>query len=273
MRQFEGKVILITGAAGGLGVAMCRLLAERGGAVAVADIDADRAEAVARALREAGARAVGLGADITSEAEVERMIAATVDALGGLDVLVNNANSADPKVSRGDSIGFTNLTEEVWDAYMDVNARGTMLCCKHAIPRMIARGGGAIVNIVSVAGLKGGYALAAYGASKAAMISLTRHIAVSYGKQNIRCNAIAPGTTLHERIAKRLGKGSLDASTVLVNRLGEPNDIAYAVAYLASDEAGYVTGQVLAVDGGGTVGKITAQQYPPDQPVEEEAEA
>jgi NAD(P)-dependent dehydrogenase (short-subunit alcohol dehydrogenase family) len=264
MKQFEGKVILITGAAGGLGGAMCKLLSDRGGAIAVVDIDLDRAEATARTVRDGGGQAVGIKADITSEAEVKAMIAKTIEAFGGLDVLVNNANSADPKVSRGDSIGLVNLTGEVWDAYMDVNGKGAMFCCKHAIPQMIKRGGGAIVNIVSVAGMKGGFALAAYGASKAALISLTRHIAVSYGKQNIRANAVAPGTTLHDRNMSRLASASLDTSTVLINRLGEPNDIAYAVAYLASEEAGNITGQVLAVDGGGTVGKITAVQYAPD---------
>lgn len=258
MQQFEGKVILITGAAGGLGAAMCRLLSERGGAIAVVDIDGDRAEATAKAVREAGGKAVGIRADITDEGDVKAMIAATVETLGGLDVLVNNANSADPAVSRGDSIGLTNLTGEVWDACMSVNGKGAMFCCKHAIPQMIGRGGGSIVNIVSVAGMKGGFALAAYGASKAALISLTRHIAVAYGKQNIRANAVAPGTTLHDRNTSRLAAASLDTSTVLINRFGEPNDIAYAVAYLASEEAGNVTGQVLAVDGGGTVGKITA---------------
>jgi NAD(P)-dependent dehydrogenase (short-subunit alcohol dehydrogenase family) len=268
MQQFEGKVILITGAAGGLGVAMSQLLAQRGGAIAVVDIDGDRAEAAAQAVRDAGGKAVGIRADITSEADVKAAVARTVEALGGLDVLVNNANSADPAVSRGDSIGLTNLTGEVWDAYMAVNGRGAMFCCKHAIPQMIRRGGGAIVNIVSVAGMKGGFALAAYGASKAALISLTRHIAVSYGKQNIRANAVAPGTTVHDRMKSRMAASTLDTSTVLINRLGEPNDIAYAVAYLASEEAGNITGQVLAVDGGGTVGKITAPLIQIDQAAE-----
>ncbi|HEY3696797.1 SDR family NAD(P)-dependent oxidoreductase, partial [Phenylobacterium sp.] len=221
--------------------------------------------ATAKAVRDAGGKAIGIGADIASEAGVKAMIATTVEAFGGLDVLVNNANATDPKVGRGDSIGLVNLTAEVWDAYMAVNARGAMFCCKHAIPELLKRGGGSIVNIVSVAGMKGGFALAAYGASKAALASLTRHIAVAYGKQNIRCNAIAPGTTVHERLRAKSAASVFDTSTVLINRMGEPDDIAYAVAYLASDEAGNITGQVLAVDGGGTVGKITAPLLQVDQ--------
>jgi NAD(P)-dependent dehydrogenase (short-subunit alcohol dehydrogenase family) len=261
--QFDNKVVLITGAGGGLGVAMSLLIAERGGAVACADIDLARAEQTAALIREKGGRAVGIGADITLEGDVVRMVREAVEGLGGLDVLVNNAGNSNPALSQGDSIGLTNLTTDIWDGFMAINARGNMYVCKHAIPEILKRGGGAIVNIVSVAGLKGGHALAAYGASKAALISLTRHIAVAYGKQNIRCNAIAPGTCVHERMKTRIDRDVLETSGVLGNRLGNPDDIAYAVAYLASDEAGYITGQVLAVDGGGTVGQITAKPYVP----------
>lgn len=264
MQQFAGKVILITGAGGGLGDAMSRLLAERGGAVAVVDIALDRAEQVAASIRASGGKAVAIKADITAESEVQAMIAKTVETFGGLDVLVNNANNGDPELSRRDSLGLTNLAGDVWDAFLAVNGRGAMYCCKHAIPEMLKRGGGAIVNIASVAGLKGGHALAAYGASKAALMSLTRHIAVAYGKQNIRCNAIAPGTCVHERMKRSVDVSVLETTGVLGNRLGRPEDIAFAVAYLASDEAGYITGQVLNVDGGGTVGQITAKPYVPD---------
>jgi NAD(P)-dependent dehydrogenase (short-subunit alcohol dehydrogenase family) len=263
MGQFDGKVILITGAGGGLGSAMARVMSARGGSIAVADIDLSRAEQTAQAVREAGGKAVAIRADLMDEAEVTAMVAGAVEAFGGLDILVNNAYNSSPKIAKGDSLGITNLTGEVWDATMAVNGRGAMFCCKHAIPEMLKRGGGSIVNIVSVAGLKGGHALAAYGSSKAALASLTRYIAVAYGKQNIRCNAVAPGTCVHERMKDLVDPSVLETTGVLGNRLGNPNDIAYAVAFLASDEAGYITGQVLAVDGGGTVGQITAKPYVP----------
>jgi NAD(P)-dependent dehydrogenase (short-subunit alcohol dehydrogenase family) len=263
--QFDGKVVLITGAGGGLGTVMSKLLASRGAAIAAADIDIDRAEQTASAIRQAGGKAVAVRADVTIEADVEAMVAQTVAALGGLDVLVNNAGNSDPKLSQGDSMGITNLSGEVWDKFNAINGRGGMFGCKYAIPEMLKRGGGSIVNIVSVAGLKGGHALAAYGASKAALVSLTRYVAVAYGKQNIRCNAIAPGTCVHDRMKSRIDRSVLETSGVLGNRLGNPDDIAYAVAFLASDEAGYITGQVLAVDGGGTVGQITAKPYVPGQ--------
>jgi NAD(P)-dependent dehydrogenase (short-subunit alcohol dehydrogenase family) len=257
-QQFDSKVVLITGAGGGLGSVMADLFAARGAAVAAADINADRAQKTVDRLVADGRRAIAITADVTSESDVERMIDDAVRAFGGLDVLVNNAGSADADGSRADYKGFLQLSGKAWDDANAINARAPMLCCKHAIPRMLERGGGSIVNIASVAGLKGGFALAAYGASKAALISLTRYVAVAHGKQNIRCNAIAPGATVHPRMAARVSAKELEPANVLTSRLGTPMDIAYATAFLASAEAGFITGQVLAVDGGGTVGLITA---------------
>jgi NAD(P)-dependent dehydrogenase (short-subunit alcohol dehydrogenase family) len=257
-RQLESKAALITGGGGGLGSAMARLFVARGAAVALADINLKRAQRTADSLTAEGARAIAIQADVTCEDQVRAMVAQAAEALGGLDILVNNAGSADRDGSRGDYKGFANLTGQVWDDANAINARAPMFCCKHAVPEFLKRGGGAIVNIASVAGLKGGHALAAYGASKAALISLTRYVAVAYGKQNIRCNAIAPGATVHERMQARVGAKELEPWNVLTSRLGRPDDIAYAAAFLASDEAGFITGQCLAVDGGGTVGLITA---------------
>lgn len=257
MTQFAGKAIIITGAGGGLGSAMARLMAERGGMVIVADIALDRAKQVADSIVAAGGQAIGVEADVTQEASVEAMVAATVAAFGGVDVLVNNANESRPEISALDCKPLTEFDPEALDAFVAVNLRGAMFCCKYAIREMLKRGGGSIVNIASTAGIKGGNALHAYGASKAGLISLTRHIAVAYGKRDIRCNAVAPGTTVHDRMKDLVSANVLTTDGVLTTRLGRPEDIAHAVAYLASDDAGYVTGQVLPVDGGSTVPAIT----------------
>jgi len=262
--RFDDKTVLITGGAGGLGSAMARLFASRGARVVIVDIDGDRAAALARDIASGAGRAIGVGADITSEKAVEQAFAAARREFGPVAVLINNAMNADPAIKTGDFLGIRNLTQEVWNAHMAVNGLGALFCAKQAIDDMTALGGGVIVNIVSVAGLKGGHAMAAYGASKAALVSLTRHLAVSLGKKNIRCNAVAPGTCMHERNAQSLTPEMLDTSSVLVNRLGNADDIAYAAAFLASDEAGYITGQILPVDGGGTVGKITAMPIGPE---------
>jgi NAD(P)-dependent dehydrogenase (short-subunit alcohol dehydrogenase family) len=260
--RFDGKVVFITGGAGGLGAATGRLLSSRGASIAVVDISARRAEIVAAEIREGGGKAVGIVADITVEAQVKAAVDKTIESFGRLDVLVNNAMNAQKDIYEGDFYGITNLTEEVWQGHMAVNGLGAMFCCKYAIPEMLKVGGGSIVNIVSVAALKGGHAMAAYGSSKGALVSLTKHLAVAYGKQGIRANAIAPGTCLHNRNSSTISDEMMDTSSVLGTRLGSGEDIAYAVAFLASDQAGYITGQVLPVDGGGTVGKITAMPRP-----------
>ena len=228
--------------------------------IAVADIRPDGAQETVEAVRSVGGQAIAIEMDITAEDQARAMIARTVEAFGGVDVLVNNAGS----VFKGSSPEFTDMAKladldvSVWDANMAGNARGTMLCSKHAIPALLARGGGSIVNIASVAGLKGGESLAAYGASKAAVISLTRHVAVAYGKQNIRCNAICPGSIPHERTqqAGRSSPAMTQTTHVLLDHLGQPDDIAYMAAFLASDESAFITGQAIPVDGGSTVGRM-----------------
>ena len=230
MLSFEGKRALVTGAGSGIGAAVARRLAADGAEVIVADLSP---EAVADEL---GAQAVVL--DVRREEQVAQ-------AMGDLDVLVNVAGI-------GSTTNAPETTLEVWENVFAVNARGTFLCCKYAIPGMAARGGGSIVNIASVAGLVGLRKRAAYCASKGAVISLTRALAVDHVADGIRVNAVAPGTVDSpwvRRLVEDVGE-SLDALRARqpLGRLGTPEEIADAVAYLAAAE--FVTGSVLVIDGG-----------------------
>jgi 2-keto-3-deoxy-L-fuconate dehydrogenase len=228
--SFEGKRALVTGAGSGIGAAVARRLAAEGAEVIVADLSPD---AVADEL---GAQAVVL--DVRDEEQV-------APAMADLDVLVNVAGI-------GSTTNAPETTLDVWENVFAVNARGTFLCCKHAIPVMTARGGGSIVNIASVAGLVGLRNRAAYCASKGAVISLTRALAVDHVADGIRVNAVAPGTVDSpwvRRLVEDVGE-SLDALRARqpMGRLGTPEEIADAVAYLAAAE--FVTGSVIVIDGG-----------------------
>jgi 2-keto-3-deoxy-L-fuconate dehydrogenase len=227
---FEGKRALVTGAGSGIGAAVARKLAAEGAEVIVADLEP---EAVAGEL---GAKAVVF--DVRDEQQV-------APAMADLDVLVNVAGI-------GSTTNAPETTLDVWENVFAVNARGTFLCCKHAIPGMAARGGGSIVNIASVAGLVGLRNRAAYCASKGAVIALTRALAVDHVGDGIRVNAVAPGTVDSpwvRRLVEDVGE-SLDALRARqpLGRLGTPEEIADAVAYLAAAE--FVTGSVLVIDGG-----------------------
>ncbi len=253
MDSLSGKVAIITGAGGGIGRAISLKLASGGARIVAADLDLGRAEATVAALREAGGDAIAVRVDVAVEAEIKAMVAAAVARFGGVDILVNNAAEMSPDIYIRD-LGVTTMDEEVWDRTMTVNLRGPMFGCKHAVPEMIRRGGGAIVNTASVTALQGYPFMTAYGVSKAALITLTHYVATAHGKEGIRCNAVAPGTIPHPRLVAQIGTAPIDG--VLPHNLlpyhGAPADIANAVGYLASDEARFVTGQVLVVDGGYT---------------------
>jgi 2-keto-3-deoxy-L-fuconate dehydrogenase len=228
--SFSGKRALVTGGGSGIGAAVARRLAAEGAEVIVADLSP------ASVADELGVQAVVL--DVRDEEQV-------ADALADLDVLVNVAGI-------GSTTNAPETTLEVWENVFAVNARGTFLCCKHAIPGMAARGGGSIVNIASVAGLVGLRNRAAYCASKGAVISLTRALAVDHVADGIRVNAVAPGTVDSpwvRRLVEDAGE-SLDALRTRqpLGRLGTPEEIADAVAYLAAAE--FVTGSLLVIDGG-----------------------
>ncbi|MBB6250959.1 SDR family NAD(P)-dependent oxidoreductase [Nitrospirillum iridis] len=249
-----GKVAIITGAGGGIGAATALLLAERGARVVLADIAQAPAEAVAARINAGGGEALAVHLDLADELSIRAMIDATLSAFGRLDILDNNA--ADLSMGLRDTDVET-MDLEVWDRSFAVNVRGTMLACKHALPHLVKAGegrefGGAIINTASNLALQGHIIQAAYSASKAAVIQLTRCIAASHGKRGVRCNAVLPGLTLSptalEKLPPRL-REIVEAET-LTPYLGRPEDLAHAVAYLASDEARYVTGQCLVVDGG-----------------------
>lgn len=245
--RFDGKVAIITGGAGGIGAATARLITARGGKVAVADIMIDRAEGLAAELP--GAIAIHL--DLESEASTEAMIATTVQHFGRLDVLHNNAALLGPDIAQQDG-DVEHMATALWDRTYAVNVRGTMIACRAALPHLREVRGN-IVNTVSNLALQGHLIQAAYSSSKAAIIQMTRAIAASHGKLGVRCNAVAPGMTmtpaLREAFPPALRKVVEDET--LREQLGDPEDIAEAAAFLASDAARNVTGQVLVCDGGG----------------------
>ena len=249
--DLEGKVALVVGAgvSGGIGEASARALGEAGAKVVISDVPGSKIADVAAELAASDIEVAHSEVDIRDEASIERLMRFVVETFGRLDVLDNNA-AATNLVHLDGQLHL--LAIDVWDETMDVNARGLMLTCKHAIPIFLDQGGGAIVNISAGKALRGDLDEPAYSASKAALNSLTRTIAVQYGKQNIRCNAISTGviqTTLMKQVVPpEMAQVILDH--VLTPHLGEPSDIANMVAFLASDHARYVTGQIIQVDGG-----------------------
>lgn len=236
-REFEGRRALVTGAGSGIGAAVARRLAAGGASVVLADVRPDGIEALAREL---GDGVEPLVLDVRDEAAV-------APAAASLDVLANVAGI-------GSTQNAPDTPLEVWEDVFAVNARGTFLTCKHAIPDMIARGGGAIVNVASVAALVGLKNRAAYCASKGAVVALTRALAVDHVGDGIRVNAVCPGTVDSpwvRRLVDEAGE-SLDALRARqpLGRLGTPDEIAEAIVYLASDRAAFVTGSVFTIDGG-----------------------
>jgi len=251
--RVAGKVAVVTGGAGGIGSATARALAREGAGVAVLDIDGAGAGRVAAEITGAGGASLGVEVDLSDEPSVVGAIRSVVDRFGRLDILHNNAALTDSDFLDRDT-PVTDLDLDVWNRTLAVNLTSQMLTCKHAIPEMVRNGGGSIINMSSGASLKGDRTRTAYGVSKAGVNTLTMYVATSHGKQNIRVNAIVPGLIITDAVRAHLNEEILAGlgRAVLTTHLGEPEDIADTVVFLASDESRYITGQLLSVDGGMT---------------------
>jgi NAD(P)-dependent dehydrogenase (short-subunit alcohol dehydrogenase family) len=254
MFSLKDKVAIVTGGAGGIGSATCRVMARLGAKLVVADIDVTRAETVAAELRQAGAEAISVRLDLADEASVVALFEKTVETFGRLDILDNNAALLTADFARRD-LDVGSMETEVWDTTFVVNTRGTMLCCREALKIMEKQASGVIINTASNLALQGNVIQAAYSASKAAIIQMTRSIATSHGKRGIRCNTVLPGLTGSQAALGNLPPRLIEIVTeeTLTPFLGDPVDIAHTVAFLASDEARYITGQAIVADGGTSV--------------------
>ena len=251
MKQLEHKRAIVTGAAGGIGRATALAFSREGAGVALVDLNADGAAAVVDEIAAAGGAAIAIVADVSNDADVERIVNETVDAFGGIDVVFNNAGL----IRRATAL---DTTVEEWDRVFGVNVRSIFLMAKYAVPVMAAGGGGSIINTGSGWGLKGGANALSYCASKGAVVNMTRALAIDHGPQGIRVNSVNPGDTNTAMLrdeARQLAadeKGFLaESADRPLGRMGEPEEIAAAVVWLASDAASYVTGSALVVDGGG----------------------
>jgi NAD(P)-dependent dehydrogenase (short-subunit alcohol dehydrogenase family) len=244
--RLDGKVAIITGGAGGIGAATAKLMAARGARVVIADIREDRAQALAAELPNA----LAVPLDLEHQSSIKAMIAATVAHFGQIDILHNNAALLGPEIAQSDG-NIEGMDTDLWDRTYRVNVRGTMIACREALPHLRATHGN-IVNTVSNLALQGHMIQAAYSSSKAAIIQMTRAIAASHGRHGVRCNAVAPGMTSTPALLEAFPPAlrQLVEDETLRDQLGEPEDIAEAVAFLASPAARNITGQVLVSDGG-----------------------
>jgi NAD(P)-dependent dehydrogenase (short-subunit alcohol dehydrogenase family) len=252
MKRLDGKVALVTGAASGIGAACARRFAEEGATLASFDLVKPSGAVWEATVRAAPAVYVETG-DVRDDSRVAAAVAAVRERLGRIDVLVNAAG-----VAGGGPVHLIDLAE--WDRVMDVNLRGTLLFSRHVIPVMLAQGGGSIVNLASVEGIEGFEGGSAYNASKGAVMILTRNMAIDYGRRGIRVNALCPGfietpmlSGLLENEALAEVAGAIREAHQL-GRFGRPEEVANAALFLASDEASFVTGAALPVDGGYTAG-------------------
>ncbi|WP_338665626.1 SDR family oxidoreductase [Pararoseomonas sp. SCSIO 73927] len=256
LSDLSGKVVLISGGGGGIGSAAARAFAAAGAAVAVADRLKESAEAAAKSVRQAGGEALALETDVTSDESVAAAVAGTLSRFGRLDVLYNTAGGTDPADGP-----VTEVPLEVFDRTINLDLRGTFLCCRHAIPAIIRAGGGAVINMSSGAALRGASPFHVYGAAKGAILSLTRALAGHYAKQGVRVNAIASGRVQTARILRDWGtldpadEGRDPQNPAARLReypfwVGDPEHIAATAVFLASDAARMITGTTIPADGG-----------------------
>jgi NAD(P)-dependent dehydrogenase (short-subunit alcohol dehydrogenase family) len=253
--RLENKVALITGAASGMGQAAAVEFARAGARVAMSDVNEGGLAETALLVGDVGGVCISITGSVSDSGDVATMVGRTVDAFGALDILYSNAAIYLP--NRGDA-PVVDLDEDVWQRVIDVNLKGVYLCAKHAIPAMIRGGGGSIINVSSLAGTRGSRQSHAYAMAKGGVISLTQSLAVTYGPQGIRANAIAPGAIDTPMVR---GSGTLDEATVRammahlpLGRVGLAEEVARVALFLASDDSAYVTGTVQLVDGGFSLG-------------------
>jgi len=254
MRGLDNLVAVVAGGGSGIGAATAVRLAQEGASVVVGDIVAQNAAAVAASIRADGGAAVAVEFDIARDESVAALVAAAVTEFGGLDLMHANAADLSPDVIGRDSDAVA-VELDVFDRTIAVNLRGYLLCTRHSIPAMLGRGGGAIVYTSSAAGHVGEPERPSYAMSKSGINALMRHVSSHWGREGIRANCVAPGLVLTQTIRDGLDPEFRDFALGLGRspRLGEPEDIAAAVAFLMSADASWITGQVISVDGGATV--------------------
>lgn len=251
MTQLAGKVIVITGASGGIGTAAAELMASRGARLVLADVVLEPAQALAEELKSAGREAIAVELDLAEEDSCKNLIDRTIQAFGRIDVLCNNAAALAGEMALGDT-DVERVEIRIWDKAFQVNCRGTFLTCHFALPHMVKQGGGSIINTTSNLMLQGQVIQAAYSSSKSAILQMTRAIATSHGRRGIRANCVSPGLTMSHSARKHMPQRLMEIveSETLTPFMAEPIDIAYVMAFLASDESRNITGQNLISDGG-----------------------
>lgn len=254
MNRVEGKTIIVTGGSVGIGRSVSLVLAQEGARVAVTDLQEEEGRKVVTEITDAGGSAEFWPLDVSSEAEVKKVFAKVRRRFGRIDVLVNNAGIS------GTEKPTHEIAEEEWDKVIAVNVKGVFLCTKHAVQSMLETGGGSIINLSSIYGIVGAPDLPAYHASKGAVRLMTKTDALLYAKEKIRFNSVHPGfiwTPLVQQLARNSSEGVDEFRKHLeslhpIGRVGEPDDVAYGILYLASDESRFVTGSELIIDGGYT---------------------
>jgi NAD(P)-dependent dehydrogenase (short-subunit alcohol dehydrogenase family) len=258
MGRLDGKVAVITGGGSGIGRVASLLFASEGASVVVADVVTDRAESAAAEIVAAGGSATAVSVDVSDQAQVESMVATAVSTYGGLHVLFNNAG-----IFPDDDGGVLETPPDTWTKVMEVNLKGVWLGCRAAVPAMLESGGGSIINVASFVALVGAAtAQIAYTASKGGVLAMTREVAVEYARKGIRANSICPGPIETPLLAELLADPARRERRLVhipMGRFGRPEEIAKAALFLASDEASFVTGSALVVDGGITAAYVTPE--------------